>query len=370
MTTIGGINVLSAEVAMPYVGIWHIDGEAGGDTKLNGAQVLEDHGIEFSGTILRCTVIGGRMKFRLVGGGGGLSKELQPAHWSRPTVGSLVRSILSECRERLSETVAADLLSRQIDQWKRNKTPASRALQAICDKQGLIWRVLRDGTVWIGKEEYPETTTKHVLIDEDWSAGVIDFAPEAPDLLPCVTFRDQRIRYVVHRITPTALRSEACLETPGGLLDRFLAGVRQEIDYSRSYPARVVVQNSDAAGTLQVQPDEDKIKGSGLNKVQIRTGLPGFAVKVAGGSRVSLEFENGDPSLPRATSWDSDPSKVTSVEFEPGGAHSPVCRIGDEIEIALPMNLPLMTTAGPATLTVTTPVRGTIVGPGNTKFLV
>lgn len=367
MTTIGGINVLSAEVAMPYVGIWHIDGEAGGDVQLSGAQVFEDHGVQFHGTILRSTVIGGRMKFRLVGGVGGFAKELAPAHWSRPTVGTLIRSLLSDCGERLSATVDASLLTQQLDQWKRNKTPASRALQAICDKRGLIWRVLRDGSIWVGKEEYPATATKHVLVDEDWSAGVIEIAPEEPALLPGVTFRDQRIRYVVHRISPTALRSEAYLETPGGLLDRFLAGVRQEIDYSRSYPAEVVAQNADH--TLQVRPFDPKVKGEGLNKVPIRTGLPGFVCRVHPGAIVSLEFEAGDPANPRASMWNNG-ADVLDVEFVPDGAGSPGCRIGDEIEIALPMNLPLMTTLGPATVTVTTPVRGTIVGPGNTKFLI
>lgn len=372
MTTIGGTDVLTADVSMPYLGIWHIDGEASaGSSALTGAQVFEDHGVAFSGTILRATIIGGRLKFRMVGGKGKLSQDVPAAHWNRPTRGTVIRDTLAACGEVLSGTVAESVLTARLDQWKRNEGPASRALQAICDHEGLIWRVLRDGTVWVGLEEYPTATVKHILIDEDWSAGVIDIAPDAPDLLPGVTFRDQRIRYVKHSIRQSSIRSEACLETPSGLLDRFLAGIRQEVYYSRSYPARVIAQNSN--GTLQLDPDDPRVKGKGLNNVPIRAGLPGFLVRVTRGARVGVEFENGDPSKPKATDWDHDASKVESVEFEPGGISSPVARVGDELEVTFPMGLPLtgMLSGAPFTgvVTVATPAKAVITGPGNGKLL-
>jgi hypothetical protein len=268
--------------------------------------------------------------------------------------------------------VATSALDARLEQWKHNDVPASRALQSICDNQGLIWRVLRDGTVWLGAEEYPVTKSKHVLIDEDWSAGTIDFAPETPDLLPGVTFRDQQIRYVVHRIRPGFLRSEASLSSPGDLLDRFLAGIRQEIQFSRSYPAEVVAQNAD--GTLQVMPDDPKTRGKGLNKVPIRTGLPGFKVKVTRGARATIEFENGDPSAPAVRDWEEGASTVTSLEFEPGGIGAPACRVSDQLEVAFPMGLPISGMMGTVpfsgVVTITTPARAQLTGPGNTKLLI
>lgn len=369
---IGGLPILAADVAMPYIGCWHIDGEASGEQAPTGSKTFVDHDIVFECTIVRATVIGGRVKFRAVGGKGKMSTTVPARHWVKPQVGTVVRDILAACGETLSSTVEASVLSARVDQWKRNEGPASRALQAICDNQGLIWRVLRDGTVWLGVESYPVTTVKHVLIDEDWSAGIIEIAPEAPDLLPGVTFRDQRIQYVVHQIRSGSLRSEASLSTPGGLLDRYLAGVRQEIQYSRSYPARVVSQNAD--GTLQVLLDDASMKGNGVNKVIIRTGLPGFECNVQRGARVSVEFENGDPSATRASLWELDASKVTSVKFKPGGIDSPACRVGDTIDAALPMGVPItgMMGAVPFTgvITVTAPVKAVLVGPGNSKLLI
>lgn len=365
---IAGMPVLVADIEMTVVGVWHADLEASGEVVPKSAsQVLYTEGLEFVGTITRARSIGGRVKLRMVGGKGGMSKEVPARHWTKPTLGTVIRDILTACGEQLSPTVTEEILSRRLEQWKRNAVPASRALQSICDNQGLIWRVLRDGTVWVGEESYPEARPKHELIDEDWSAGLIEIAPERPDLTPGVTFQDQRIRYVVHKIRPNSLRSEAYLEPPDGLLDRFLAGIRQEIQYSRSYPATVISQN--ANGTLQVKPLDPSIKGHGLNEVPIRYGVPGFEAKVPKGATVSIEFEDGDPSKPRASLWPKG-TPVTEVRFAPNGIGSPAIRVGDELEVVFPMGLPITTSAGPGVVTVATPAKAIITGPGNGKLLI
>jgi len=360
---------MRGKIAMGDVGNWTADLEVSSDEPITGAQTLEAFGIEFVGTVKRTpTVIAGRCKVRLIGGAGKLTQEIPARQWANsPTVREIITSALTAIGDKLSATSDSALLAKRVDQWKRNEAPASRAIQAICDNQGALWRVLRDGTVWVGYASYPEVTTEHDLMDEDWSAGVIEIAPDAPELVPGITFRGQQIRYVVHLLEPDSLRSEACLDPPSGLLDRFLAGVRQEIDYSRTYAARVVSQNPD--GTLQLSPDDPKQKGTGLNKVPIETGLPGFVVKVLSGARCSYHYENGDPSKPIAQAWKLDPSKVTSIEYKPSGRGAPVACVGDIVEMAIPMNLPLTTSLGPAMVTVTTPVRATIMGPGNAKLL-
>ena len=85
--------------------------------------------------------------------------------------------------------------------------------------------------------------------------------------------------------------------------------VGRRIDYSRLYPASVVKQNAD--GTLQLLADSPKIRGTGHNNVRIRHGLPGVSVVVAQGARVRIGFENGSPSDPFASLWDTDAAFVT-----------------------------------------------------------
>ncbi len=85
--------------------------------------------------------------------------------------------------------------------------------------------------------------------------------------------------------------------------------VGRRLDYTQLYPAVVVKQNSD--GTLQLLADSPTVRGTGHNNVRIRHGLPGVSVEVSAGARVRLGFENGQPSQPYASLWDTDASFVT-----------------------------------------------------------
>lgn len=97
-------------------------------------------------------------------------------------------------------------------------------------------------------------------------------------------------------------------------LARFIRWVMRDVTYHRHYPC--VVQRQDGAGLLDLLPDDESIRGSGLSGVPIRHGLPGFTVKVPVGARCMLAFENGDPRKPYASLW--DPGSVIGVEFDGG----------------------------------------------------
>jgi hypothetical protein len=82
-----------------------------------------------------------------------------------------------------------------------------------------------------------------------------------------------------------------------------------------------------------------------------------------------VQFEGGNPDAPFAALWNQGGDGVTSVEFKPNGLGSPVARIGDELEVTFPMGLILTTSLGPAALTISTPAKAIITGPGNSKLL-
>lgn len=334
--SVGDLPVISARVALPYLGGWHATIEATGESELSGQQTTDIDGEQFVGTVTRCSVYGGRVKLRVAGGAGGLPTELDARHYVAPSALLVVQDILSACGEELDSS--HQLTGVQLPSWERAKGPASHALGRLVASVGMVWRVTRAGKIWIGADTYPEQEVEHRLLDEEWGAGLIEIAPDVPDLRPGVTFRGQQIRYVVHDLNGPTLRTEAYLEPPGGLLNRFLDGLRREIDYSRSYPGRVVVQN--ANGSLQVMLDDAKMKGSGLDRVPIRVGLPGFSVKVEKGARVSVSWDAGDPARPYAALWDGD-GHATEVEFKPG-ASSPVVRAGDSLQVMIPLGVSLV----------------------------
>lgn len=342
-STANGRPLLSATITMPRVGAWHADVEVDGNTALEGPVRLIVSGQEFRGTAVRSGALAGRVRARIVGGGGGLSRELPARNYtSGPTVRAIVEDMLGDT-EKLSPQSDPAVLSTVLPKWQRLAGLASHALVALADRVEATWRVLADGTVWIGRETWPEVNPQHDLIDEDWVGGIITIAPRAPTLFPGVTFRGHRIEQVVH-LFGSKLRTEAHLTSAQSSLDRFLQPIRRAIDYSRKWPAKVAKVNGD--GTLQVVPDDDRVKGAGLDRVAIWTGFPG-KVKPKPGTRCLVGFEGGDPSRPYAEGWNGEAIEEMSL----AGGTLPVGRQGD-----------LVMCGGPTTTIQLVPLPGDVSG--------
>lgn len=359
-----GLPLLEAVIQQPIIGAWHANLQLSGQTVLDSAVTITIDDIAFTGTAIpnRSGLSGSRSIVKVVGGAGGLSNTLPARNYANGvSVRTVVGDILREAGETLSASSDEAVLSTSLPKWQRVQGAASRALVAILDEVGAIWRVERDGTVLVTVEAFPETTVDHALVDEDWSAGVILIRPQAPDLLPGVTFLGQQIRFVRHVVTGSSIRTEAYLQSPGGLFDRFMSGVRRKLDYSQLWPARVVSQNSDE--TLEVVPDDERLRRGrgGMNRVPIRHGIPGIqSIQVAGGTRVRIGFDGGDPDKPFAALWDSGSANL--VQLGPLGAG--VAYEGSAVEVYLPPAVPVSGTLNGApfagVMTIVTPAIGTV----------
>lgn len=131
-------------------------------------------------------------------------------------------------------------------------------------------------------------------------------------------------------------------------LARFIRFVMRDVTYHKHYPC--TVERQDAAGLLDLTPDDESIRGTGLSGVPIRHGLPGFTVEVNQGARCMLAFDNGDPRKPYAALW--DPGSVKRVIFN--GGTRPLATLGA-----------LVTSGGPGLIVTIQPVGlppGTGVG--------
>jgi len=330
MAQINGRLVLSADVVMPLIGAWHARASVGHNEVISGAVEFDLERQALSGTVTRSGLNSGRLELAIVGGAGGLSTEVKAKHYNAPTAGQVLADLMRLSGETLATSVAAGLLGTDLPSWHRPAAPVSHCLTLLTDELGVNWRVLGDGTIWIGEETWPEESAAHTLIDESWTDGVLTVAMAPPVLRPGVTFRGQRIEQVTHWLASGELRTEAQLTSPRGLLDRFLAPLRRRIDYSRLYPARVAAQNANQ--TLQLVPDDDVIKGAGLDRVQMRFGIPGIVkATVTPGTRCQLGFAAGDPSRPFACNFEMGSVLEISIE-------SPAVALGANTAAAIPLN--------------------------------
>ncbi len=144
------------------------------------------------------------------------------------------------------------------------------------------------------------------------------------------------------------------------LIDRRLA----RFNYFASYPSRVAVMNDD--GTVDLVPDDVRNDRGELVKmmpmvqrVPLRPGLPGVAIKVKKDSRVLLAFEAGDKGRPVATVWDASALEELKIvagvkividcpDVELGGeGGARVARTGDPVEVILPPTVVVTGFVGP-----------------------
>lgn len=351
MTTLNGQPLLALHLVIPRVGAWTADVEVDSDAGPadGAAATLDLEGRVWRGTVVRGAAPYGRWSGRIVGGAGGLMRELPPVALASTTL----RAVLEEALRAAGETVAptADTLTAAVARWHRTRAPGSTAVAEVARYAGLPWRVLADGTVWVGAETWaPLTVTDVDVMGREPVVGCTDLAGDAAlDILPgrTVTLDGAAVRVgaVTHRLDGVALRTSVLEEREDVASGRLMAAIEavvrritRRLDFSGSYAATVVQQRAD--GTLDLRPEDPRRPS--CTAVPYRT-LPGLAVQIPDGARVSFTYEDADPRRPVVVLW--EPTTAAGKWTLYGGSRR-AARIDD-------------TTANGGLTFVTTPVPGT-----------
>lgn len=333
--TLNGKRLLTAAVTEPLRGAWVLDVEVEATAELP-AFVTAELGAttaRFTGTVVRGGLANDRWVARIVGGRGGLSKVLESRYYTAVPVKTVLSDLMRDSGEELDGTVLPAILGHSLARWMRPEGPTQSALDDLANELGVTWRVTRAGKVWLGAERWPALTVPHGEYTPGPSAGSVSIAPaEAPLVRPGVTFLSKRVANVTTTVSGGKLRQVIWYDEGGG--DRLLATLTalvgrilgRRLDYLASYPSTVVRQTGDGL-SLEVLPDDERVRGRGLTRVQIRHGSPGWGVRVPSGTRVTLKFDDGDPKRPYVADW--EPGEVDLVTFA-GGTQS-AARQGDMV---------------------------------------
>lgn len=384
-TTLNDAPVVVGRLTLPRQGVWHADLMVDAPEAPKGAVTLRvGQKLTLQGTVLHANVFAGRVRCRIVGGAGRLATEVAPKFYA----GCPRRLPLTDLCEATGERIAAGTDKAFLDDvltpsWTRVRGPAASALARLTE--GWSWRILPDGSLWVGQERWPEATgmADLVVLEDDEQRGRLVLATEAPELLPGQTLLGRRVSDIEITIEPEQLRVEATLDR-GGLLDRLkgqlLLIVREEIlrhtDPRAWYPGSVV--RTEAGGRLEVKLDGDRMPT--VTGVLPRPGLAGREQKLVDGARVLLFYEGGDMKRPCALAFDAaalDEERVTAKEKITLNAPQVVldetdgrdnARKGDMVAvttggrviIALTAPIPVATTPAGMSIAPGTPIAGTL----------
>lgn len=353
-TTLSGFEVLDGHVSLPRHGVWHADlvlDDAEGQTLPTAVTLQVGDGLSLVGTVVGGGEWQGRRSVRVVGGAGKFGGDVTGRWYQGAPLRLPVRDTLEEVGEKLSTTSSDDVLGATATPgWARTGGPARDALHRLVGDAGATWRVLPDGTVWVGTETWPNAASSDVDVTADApTSGRVSFATERPTLQPGQVLGGRRISYVELAITADRIRVEAWVEVDGATVtDRIKRGLRgiidsvvgPRLDYLAAYPARVVKQLSD--GRVECVTDDARI-GS-IGPLPVRLGIPGATVKVAPGARSYVCFEGGKPNAPYIAAFEPGALKelmvtadteisVQAPTIKIGGGNLPAARQGDLVMI-------------------------------------
>lgn len=307
---IGNVEVLSGEIDLPMVGIGTLEVELGSGENLPAAgdavrvEVLaaDGPGVAYQGTVRTSGDHEDRGKLFIVLGSGGLGRTIAAKPYANsPTAFRLLDDVVRDAGETLSSTVnEAALTARSVNTWLRAEGTGAVALQRLAEHFSYTWRVLSDGTVWMGAETWPAFTgTGLYELAQDRSASTATYA-DAETMAPGVTWEGRKVYRVTHQITPKGTRARVTYDRSER--DEFRAAVRgafPELLYLSSWEGRVIGQNGD--GTLEIIAYDSRI--GGLSKVPIRYGVPGSTWTVPFGARVFVAFAEGRADKAYAGPW-------------------------------------------------------------------
>lgn len=312
------VPMLGHEIVMQEKGAWTAtvtldlddeDDENDGRTHV-GPFVIDVDGVEFRGTVVpdRSGSFGGVRKVRVVGGAGGLDYELESRNYAGGfvTFKTIFSDILRDSGEAMSVECKTEVLNTRFQTWQRSRGRTKDCLDVLCARVGFTWRVLRDGTIWVGSDEWPEVEPTGTVMHEHHSAGVVKVAPDFATLVPGIIVRGQKIKQVVHRTnhkSTESLRTDCYARSTQELFGKLTERSNKKTEYAYRY--RCVVDRQNPDGTVDVTTDDPRMKGRGIAKCVIRVGIPGTTVKVSQGARCLVGWVDGVPDLPYVDSWES-----------------------------------------------------------------
>ena len=214
---LGSLEVIALKLSIPLAGVWSAEVEADADDILLGpssiAIAVEGSApVVFAGTVLESGGFEGRARAFMVGGSGGLRRELAPRQYLLAPPRLLVLDILRDAGE-----VAGDLSGLDgrppLPRWVRSGGRAALALSVLCRRLGVRFRVERDGRVSVGLDTWSPYRGEPFLVEYDGGAGRALAAHDAPDLEPGLSLGGKHIGRVVHMVGDGGvLRSEITYE--------------------------------------------------------------------------------------------------------------------------------------------------------------
>ena len=315
LVTANGVAVIDGTITRPLVGVWIADlvldqPDGIGFSPGTKVTIASENNYSLAGVVdpNRTGDFLDAVHVRIVGGAGGLSKSatnrafVQPSAFVRDVINGLIR----DSGESLSATADAGFLATNLAAWSvmGGKTVSwnLRALLKII-APAFSWRILGDGTLWIGAESWPSASGTFDALTQNPKDGSYELGVEAPFVVPGTNISGVgNVNRCVDVISARRMRTHVYVDLPGegergvrASVARLVAQAVAGVDYYATYVCQVVSQSADLT-TVDISPVGARNKQllGGLQRVAVRGG-GGDKVQFVPGATVLLGWDGGDP---------------------------------------------------------------------------
>lgn len=341
------VAVIRGTIERPLVGVWTADlvidqpdgtgFESGTKVTISSPDYADLVGIVAPG---RTGDFVDAVHVRVLGGAGGMPKTVQPRNYIQPQAFArdVLNGLCQDSGETLSSTVDASFLGTNLAAWSVKGEPTSYALRTLLDivSPTFNWRILADGTLWMGAETWPTATVAYELISQDPAEATWELGLEAPAIEPGTTIDGVgKVSRVHIDIMQSAIRAKVWtpvedeVRGPDADLEALINQKISHVDYYATYICQVQGQSADLT-TVDISPVGARNQSllGGFQRVPVRF-LTGIKIQVAQGSSVLLAWDGGNPEQPYALAGLSGDT-AQSIQL---AGNTPVARKGDTVNI-------------------------------------
>lgn len=210
--TANGDGVISARVTFPRAGAWTATVEVNASAIAEGKVEIKSTAFALGlvGTSYRIGAFAARLAYRVVGGKGGLGKNLGSKAYRSVPARIPLGDALTEIGESVSASSDASVLTTTLDRWTRFAGAAGFEIGRLADALSATWRVLDDGTVRFGLATYPDFALNY-LVNEDPPGDnrMVISGEDVWKLRPGVTLDGRKIERVELDISSAKTRATA-----------------------------------------------------------------------------------------------------------------------------------------------------------------
>lgn len=266
----------------------------------------------------------GTQKVRFVSGKGRMGEPLERANNFVDTAGKdIIQYLLDQAGETLASAPPLLLTNRPKNYQLLSGIPIGIQLAKYALRIGAVWRHTKEGRILIAQDDVANRvklsahTLESTLFDGSLSVRMhdLDSYPRPGEWID-----EYGENYRVEQIDIEAGQDSLYFTFYKTSLADTLNAHYSRGGYDTNYPCTVVSQNSDGpfgddiGGTLEVMPDDPRIRGLGLDRIPIRC-LPNMNVRVPAGVKATIQFDHSDASRPYITGFhvDSSPNSVLYV---------------------------------------------------------